>query len=136
MFEKQSSEAVAKNLARLRGETKTSIRQLVTGLVAQEMPISPSGISDIEHGRRQVSVDQLTALAAALGVSPMTLLMPYVDDPDEEVVLAGTSYERAEDMVAWLRGERSLSHAEMDDWEREGFRRQANPIWERKKAAD
>lgn len=102
--------------------------------------MSGSGITEIEKGRRTVSVDQLTALAAALGVSPATLLMP-LDDPDNPdpaatALLSGTSYERAEDMYRWLRGEQSLSWDQMDDWEREGWRRSATPRWAWKTGSD
>ncbi|BBX38518.1 hypothetical protein MMAGJ_78000 [Mycolicibacterium mageritense] len=105
--EKLTSEVVGRNVARLRAATNTTIRELAAGLKEQGLPMSSSGITDIERGRRQVNVDQLTALAAALGVSPMTLLMPLPDDgdPDAEVMLSGTSPETARDMDMWLRGE-------------------------------
>lgn len=91
--------------------------------------MSGSGITDIERGRRGVSVDQLTAIAAALGVSPATLLMPYTEDPASEVILSGTSYERSEDLWDWLTAARSLTDDQLDDYERETFRRQATPPW-------
>lgn len=129
--ERTTSDVVGRNVARLRAATKTTIRELAAGLKEQGVPMSGSGITDIERGRRQVNVDQLTALAAALGVSPITLLMPLPDDgnPDTEVMLSGTSPETARDMDAWLRGERSLTWELLDDWEREGFQRAANPPW-------
>ncbi|SIG65875.1 Putative regulator or DNA-binding protein [Mycobacteroides abscessus subsp. abscessus] len=131
MTERLTSETVGRNVARLRAATNTTIRELAAGLKEQGVPMSGSGITDIEHGRRQVNVDQLTCLAAALGVSPMTLLMPLPEDgnPDTEVTLSGTSPETARDMDLWLRGERSLTADLMDDWELEGFRRAANPPW-------
>ncbi len=93
--------------------------------------MSSSGITDIEAGRRGVSVDQLTCLAAAVGVSPLALLTPIPegDDPDTEVLLSGTSYETAGDMYLWLKGERSLTDEMLDDFEREAFRRASNPPW-------
>ncbi|MDO3357772.1 helix-turn-helix domain-containing protein [Mycobacteroides abscessus] len=135
MAEKLTSEVVGRNVARLRAATNTTIRELAAGLKEQELPMSSSGITDIERGRRQVNVDQLTALAAALGVSPMTLLMPLPDDgnPDAEVMLSGTSPETAHDMDLWLRAEQPLTAYLMDDWEQEGFRRAANPPWAWKK---
>lgn len=133
--EKLTSEVVGRNVARLRASTSTTIRELAAGLKEQGVPMSSSGITDIERGRRQVNVDQLTALAAALGVSPMTLLMPLPDDgdPDTEVMLSGTSPETARDMDLWLRGEQPLTAGLMDDWEQEGFRRAALPPWTWKK---
>ncbi|SLI42792.1 Uncharacterised protein [Mycobacteroides abscessus subsp. abscessus] len=91
--------------------------------------MSSSGITEIENGRRGVNVDQLTAFAAAMSVSPLALLTPESEDPDAQVTLSGTSPERAEDMYLWLRGERSITDDLLDDYERETFRRQSNPVW-------
>lgn len=135
--EKLTSEVVGRNVARLRTAQGDTIRKLSDSLREQGLPMSSSGITDIERGRRQVNVDQLTCIAAALGVSPMTLLMPLPEDgdPDAEVMLSGTSPETARDMDLWLRGEQPLTASLMDDWEREGFRRQSNPPWTYKKGA-
>lgn len=111
-------------------------RTLANGLAEQGVPMSGSGITDIERGRRGVSVDQLTALAAALGVSPLALLTPIPDGDDPaaaEVILSGTSYETADTMYLWLKGERSLTDDMLDDHERETFRRGSNPPWTWKK---
>lgn len=120
---------MGENLARLRKLTQTTTRMLAESLAAQGVPMSSSGITDIENGRRGVNVDQLTAFAAAMSVSPLALLTPEIEDPDAEVILSGTSYERAEDMYLWLHGDRSLTDELLDDYERETFRRTSNPIW-------
>ncbi|OKH71949.1 hypothetical protein EB73_09730 [Mycobacterium sp. SWH-M3] len=131
--EKLTSQVVGQNVARLRAAQGDTTRKLAESLKEQGVAMSGSGITEIEKGRRVVNVDQLTALAAALGVSPLTLLLPHTDAPDTEVMLSGTSPERADDLYLWLRGERSLTDDLLDDWEREGFRRAANPSWTYKK---
>ncbi|WP_157897265.1 helix-turn-helix domain-containing protein [Mycobacteroides franklinii] len=127
--ERYTSWAVGKNLARLRKLTQTTTRVLADSVAAQGVPMSSSGITEIENGRRGVNVDQLTAFAAAMSVSPLALLTPEHEDPDAQVTLSGTSPERAEDMYLWLRGERSITDDLLDDYDRETFRRQSNPVW-------
>lgn len=133
--ERHTSWTVGKNLARIRAQVGVTTRTLAASLAENGLPMSSSGITDIERGKRGVNVDQLTALAAALGVSPIALLTPLPDDgnPDGEVILSGTSPERADDMYRWLKGERSLTDEMLDDYEREGFRRRSNPTWTWKK---
>ena len=127
--EKASSQAVGRNLARIRRAIGMTSRVLAMSTSELGVPLSSSGISDIEKGRRTVSVDQLTCLAACLGVSPIALLNPEVSDPDAEVELSGTSPETAAAMTDWLRGEQSLTDELLDDHEREAFRRQSLPEW-------
>lgn len=117
-------------------------RVLAASMTELEVPLSSSGISDIENGKRSVSVDQLTGLAAALGISPIALLQPLAmgedgkPDPAAEVMLTGTSPETAAHMTDWLRGDRSLTDEMLDDFEREKFRRDSLPPWAWKKAKD
>lgn len=129
--EKLTSQVVGQNLARLRKLTQMTTRVLADSVAEQGVPLSGSGITEIEKGRRTVNVDQLTCIAAALGVSPLALLTPLPDDldPDAEVMLSGTSPERADDLYMWLKGERSLTDDMLDDFERESFRRMSNPPW-------
>lgn len=129
--ERLTSQIVGRNIARIRALTHTTTRVLAESVAEQGVPLSGSGITEIEKGRRMVNVDQLTCIAAALGVSPMALLTPITEDgdPDSEVMLSGTSPERADDMYQWLKGERSLTDDQLDDYERETFRRQSNPPW-------
>jgi transcriptional regulator with XRE-family HTH domain len=67
--------------------------------------ISPSALSKIENGDRRVDVDDLTALAYALGITPYELLSPPGDGsaptgvPDSYV---------PEELTAWMRGTTAL----------------------------
>jgi hypothetical protein len=71
--------AVARNVRRFRGDT--SYAELSRKLAERGRPIPPLGLRHLEAGTRQVSVDELVALAMALDVAPLTLLLP---DPDPQ----------------------------------------------------
>lgn len=137
-----TAEAVRINLQRLRYEARLSLRQLADRMPPGPGALSHSSIGEIERGVRRVDVDELTALAAVLGVSPATLLLPVSFDldahpqptaqPDEPVQLTGTQPEARETMLRWLRGDRPISSETIstaDDFEAEAFRRRALPGW-------
>lgn len=67
------------NLARLRKQRGLTTRQLSAALERTGRPIPASGITRMEKGERAVTVDDLTALAEVLDVSPTTLLLPAED---------------------------------------------------------
>lgn len=126
---------MARNVARIRVSQGLTTRRLADTVANAGVPLSSSGVTDIELGRRRVTVDQLTALAAALGVAPLTLLQPYGpndpdgDDPTAVVELSGTDLYTADKIYRWLRAERSLTDDVRDDYERETFYRDSNPRW-------
>lgn len=96
--------------------------------------MSISGIQDIEAGRRTISVDQLTALADALHVSPLALLMPYsVTGDAERVELTGVDSGLGLDVWNWLRADYPLHYEPRGDaaseHEAEVFRRRSTPPW-------
>ncbi|WP_208818472.1 helix-turn-helix domain-containing protein [Streptomyces marokkonensis] len=67
---------VASNVQSLRKRRQLSIYQLSALLRSAGRAITPAAVGKIERQERQVSVDDLMALAVALGVSPVTLLLP------------------------------------------------------------
>jgi transcriptional regulator with XRE-family HTH domain len=67
---------VADNVARLRKVRGWSIYALAGALEKAGRPITPSGLAKLEKQQRQVTVDDLMALAVVFGVSPVTLLLP------------------------------------------------------------
>jgi transcriptional regulator with XRE-family HTH domain len=71
--------AVAANIERLRKSQNLSYAELSRRLDALECPIAPLGLTRIREHQRRVDVDDLVALALALGVSPATLLLPGPD---------------------------------------------------------
>ncbi|MDX3515891.1 helix-turn-helix transcriptional regulator [Streptomyces caniscabiei] len=71
--------AVARNVKRLREQRGMSIYKLSDALVRFGRPIPPSAVAKAEKLQRQVTVDDLAALAAALSVTPAQLLEPPTD---------------------------------------------------------
>lgn len=68
-------EQVAKNVHQLRKLRGMTVIELSALLVKNGWSITPSAVTKIELRKRQVSVDDLAALAAALGVEPVDLLL-------------------------------------------------------------
>lgn len=62
------------NLLEVRREARLTLRELEAKLAAGDNPISTDGLSKIEIGKRRVDVDDLVALAAALGIPESRLL--------------------------------------------------------------
>lgn len=91
---------VALNLRDLRKERgRVSVYDLAKQLEAIGWPIQPSGLTRIEREERRVDVDDLVALAVALGVNPSALLFPRRIDDGEEIDL--TPAVSAKPWLAW-----------------------------------
>jgi transcriptional regulator with XRE-family HTH domain len=90
-----------------RGITTAELSRRLTTL---GQPIPDTSITKTEQGTRRVDVDDLVALALALGITPNTLLMPEADWLGAGTVhhltpaVAGT----AEELWQWAQGERPL----------------------------
>ncbi|MBI2700043.1 MAG: helix-turn-helix transcriptional regulator [Mycobacterium sp.] len=127
-----TARTVANNLNRLRADQKMNYTELSERLEARAgWTINAVGIRRIESGERRVTPDDLVALALALGVSPVTLLMPETADRDEPVVATGLEKAwPAEDLWKWLRGDGPLS-AKRDFDELIDFMQRAVPAWRR-----
>jgi transcriptional regulator with XRE-family HTH domain len=133
-----SGEAVAHNVKRLREEQNLSWTRLARALTDSGRPTSAIAIRRVEEGRRRVDADDLVALALALGVTPVTLLMPKVDEADSPApVTASRESPDAEMTWQWLVAERPLdlrvtttggaTRADGRQWEQ--FRSRALPTW-------
>lgn len=107
-----TGEAVAANLARIRKLRNLSLRDLASTLGDNGHPMNPDGINRAEKGTRQVTVDDLVALAAALGVSPSALLFPGRLTGSIEVTGAGAL--PADTVWAWADGRAPLPQNEDD----------------------
>ncbi|MFF4425048.1 helix-turn-helix domain-containing protein [Streptomyces sp. NPDC001549] len=93
---------VAANVRRLRDDVRGwSTYELAGRLAKAGRPIAPSAVAKIERGERQVSVDDLMALAVVLGVSPVTLLLPVDARQSTEVTGAGQVDAKAAWHWAW-----------------------------------
>ena len=75
--------AVAANIERLLESQNLSYAELSRRLDELGRPIAPLGLTRIRDLQRRVDVDDLVALALALGVSPTTLLLPGSDASTE-----------------------------------------------------
>ena len=73
-----ASQRVARNIRRIRQHRDLTAAALSDRLAEIGHPILDSGILKIEHGGRRVDVDDLVALAEALGVEPAMLLLGEV----------------------------------------------------------
>jgi hypothetical protein len=71
--------AVAANIETLLESQNLSYAELSRRLDKLGRPIAPLGLTRIRDHKRRVDVDDLVALALALGVSPTTLLLPASD---------------------------------------------------------
>ncbi|MFJ6852175.1 helix-turn-helix domain-containing protein [Streptomyces sp. NPDC091271] len=65
---------VAASIRQLRTEFGMSTTTMAGRLEALGHPISQSGVTRLETGQRQITVDDLTAVATVLGVVPAALL--------------------------------------------------------------
>lgn len=124
---------VTHRVAQLRGDM--SYAELSRRLEKLGRPIPPLGLRRIEGGARRVDVDDLMALAAALGVSPVTLLMPDAANRDDMVEATAVGELRAENLFYWAM---SLGHwdpgvGDLKWWE---FMSRAQPEFERRKQAE
>ena len=131
--------AVAANVGRLRSELRLSYTDVSDRLAERGWPLSPVAVRRIEKGQRKVSPDDLTALAIALRVSPVTLLMPNTESRDDEVELSGVAagafrnQARLTANVAWqwLRGDQfvmAFGDKHLDDFQAAFILRSA-PDW-------
>lgn len=99
-----TSATVASNVQRLRKRRDLSIYELSGRLKKSGRPIAPSAVAKIERRERQVTVDDLMALASVLGVSPTALLLPVNVEPDEQVEITGSSPVDAFTAWNWIEG--------------------------------
>jgi transcriptional regulator with XRE-family HTH domain len=103
-----SSVRVAANLRHIRQQRGLSYAELARRLVALGHPILDTGLMKIEKGERRVDVDDLVALALALGITPNRLIMPDVDLPGitTEYMLTPAVKGRPVELWQWAQGER------------------------------
>lgn len=116
---------VAANVRKHRERLGLGFAQLSRELVRAGRDIPPLGIGRIESGERRVDVDELTALAAAFGVCPATLLMPEAEDQEAIVQLTGIEKAQAQRVWSWLTGSYPLTGSVL------AFFNVALPLWER-----
>ncbi|WP_223626759.1 helix-turn-helix domain-containing protein [Microbacterium sp. EST19A] len=99
---------VATNVKTIRGRAGLDLRGLSERLTELGRPISASGLSKIENLAKRVEVDDLIAIAAALGVSPTEIL--FSKEIEGRPVGSGLSDDvSADDAIAWATMKTGLS---------------------------
>lgn len=118
---------MARNITILRATLQMTATELAELATANGRPLTRQAVSEIENLGRRCDIDDLMALAQALGVSPATLLMPRTDFADDEVSFTGGA-ERIRRLPAqrvwnWLSAQQPLdppvpsgSASEDDKW--------------------
>ncbi|CAN5381415.1 hypothetical protein BH09ACT6_BH09ACT6_18780 [soil metagenome] len=94
---------VARNVKRVRlaaGLTQQEVSQYLAEL---GRPIPVASIGKIESADRRVEVDDLMSLAIALGVTPITLLLPHAKSANEAIKVTGYP-GRAREIWEWASG--------------------------------
>lgn len=124
-----SGETVRANIKRVRGDKGMSQNDLSAKLREVGRPIPTLGIHRIENGDRRVDVDDLVAIAVALGVSPTTFLVPDSLDGSDPVTATGLSKTYpATALWDWMRMDHFIDRAStgMEQFE---FIKRAAPTW-------
>lgn len=98
---------VAANVKQLRKDRGLKLSEVAGRVTDLGRPMSLNTVSKIERGERQVSVDDLVALAIALDVSPNRLLLTPTSG-EERVELTRDSGATAETVWRWATGEHAL----------------------------
>lgn len=116
----------AERLRAVRKAQGLSLREVAERVAAVGHPLILTAIGKIENGDRRMDVDDLTALAAALGVSPATLLIPDAGEDNDQISVTGVRGDAA-DVWAWVTGKRPAPGVGDDDMMT--FIRHAFPRW-------
>jgi transcriptional regulator with XRE-family HTH domain len=129
-----TGETVRANIQRLRAGQNLGYTKLARILEEIGRPIPELGLRRIESGDRRVDVDDLMALAVALDVSPISLLMPQVDEPVQEIAVTGVETKvRADKLWLWLSASVSGAWAPLTALSPMAFSLNAQPEWEHAK---
>jgi transcriptional regulator with XRE-family HTH domain len=105
---------VADNIRRLRTGQNLPYTELAARLDRLGRPIPLLGLRKLETYERRIDADDLVALAAALQVSPATLLTPPTAGPDATVDTA-VGPVRAGRWWDWLTADRPLTGETVKD---------------------
>lgn len=116
---------VAEQVRLHRERVGMSYAELSRQLLKDGRIIPPLGLSRIEAGLRRVDADDLVSLAVALGVSPISLLLPAGTDQDAEVSVTSTRTAKAKRVWSWLSASYPLDGSVLQ------FYSDALPPWER-----
>lgn len=98
-----------REVRKLRGMTQA---QLAAAVAALGVKMEEPAVMRLEKGTRGVSVDDVLAFSAALGVSPLSMIVPLEDEATLDVTPA--LEVDAQQARAWVRGQRPLRDTDDD----------------------
>jgi transcriptional regulator with XRE-family HTH domain len=110
-----TASTVAANVRRLRAARGMTTYALSGAVKKAGRPITPSAVAKIEKMQRQVTVDDLAALAVVFGVSPAALLLPLDDSSGQVIEVTGAGSVSADVAWEWASNERPLVMPEGDE---------------------
>ncbi|WP_206499121.1 helix-turn-helix domain-containing protein [Rhodococcus sp. KRD175] len=125
----RTGRTAAANVKRLRETQRLSYAEMSRVLDGLGRPIATLGLSRIENGERRIDVDDLLALAQALGVSPLTLLMPTTETAEQPVEATGLGDVPAIELWHWLRTDLPLGATSADVMRNMEFQWKSKPPW-------
>jgi transcriptional regulator with XRE-family HTH domain len=103
---------IAQRVKEVRGRKGWNAAQLGKEVSKHGVRWDRFTVANLENGKRQnVTVQELMALALALGVAPINLLVPL---GDEQYEITPSRTEGADTVRAWVRGEVALPGT--DEW--------------------
>lgn len=97
---------LGENVRRLRKERGLSLSDVSSRMTALGVPLSLNGVSKVELGNRDLGLDELVALGAALGAAPLVLIFPLGKDRLTEI-FPGTNVDTWA-AAKWFTGEQPL----------------------------
>jgi transcriptional regulator with XRE-family HTH domain len=100
----ENSKRFGTQMAIARSSKRLSARQLEDRVKEIGGSISRGTIAKIESGGREVTLDEVLVLSAALDVGPFVLMWPGLWDPEDEVAIAGDLRPAAWQVAAWMAG--------------------------------
>ncbi|MDV6293299.1 helix-turn-helix domain-containing protein [Rhodococcus aetherivorans] len=124
-----TGQTAADNVKRIRERQRITYAELSRTLQYLGRSIPPLGLRRIEEGERRIDVDDLVALSAALGVSPITLLMPDTTTDTELVEASGVKQVPAGELWQWMRTEMPIGNNVRQVTENLEFQWRAKPAW-------
>src|SRR5262249_55626958 len=113
---KAASEVVGRQVGAARELLRPRVSQteLSQRLATLGVDMDQSAIARLEAGERRITVDEVFALAAALGVSPLYLMSG--DFTNEDVPVTPTIERTPFGMRHWLRGDLALSDVDRETY--------------------
>lgn len=124
-----TSDAVRANIKEVREAQNLNYTQVSEQLATLGWSISAVGVRRIESGERRVDVDDLTAIAVALGVSPASLLMPNLKTVTKNDLVPITGWHKEISAIVvwrWLTARDDLVYGTILNFLNHGL-----PSWER-----